>query len=58
MNTVFCHVKNDQIDGNDCYIICEVADNMLKEKFLPQGIKWNEEQKQKCLNCPYHADIG
>ena len=58
MNTVFCPVKNDQIDGNDCYIVCEVADNMLKKKFLPEGIQWNEEQKQKCLNCPYHADIS
>lgn len=57
MKTVFCPVKNDQIDGNDCYIICEVADNMLKEKFLPDKIIWNDEQKQKCLNCPYHADV-
>ena len=53
MKTVHCPVKGDEINGTDCLIVCDVADRMVK----PEGIKWDEEQRQKCLACKYHADI-
>lgn len=57
MNTVFCPVREEQVDGTTCLEICLVADNMVQERTLPEGITWNEEQRQKCLNCKWHADI-
>lgn len=68
MNTVFCPVKNAQINGTDCYLMCDVADNVVNarvlydgapnDSILPLSIKWNEEQRQKCQSCKWHADVG
>lgn len=55
--TVYCPVKNGQIDGGDCFEIVLVADSEAKSTILPEGIEWNEAQRQKCLDCRYHADI-
>ena len=57
-NTVFCPVKNAKINGDDCIIVCDVADGMIKPTVLPDGIVWKEEQRNKCLTCKYHDDIG
>ena len=60
MNTVFCPVIGEQVDGITCLEICLVADDMVKECILEDYdpiIPWNEEQRQKCLNCPYHDDL-
>ena len=56
MKTVPCPVKGDEINGDDCLIVCDVADRLLKPTVLPEGIEWSEEQRQKCLQCKYHAD--
>lgn len=55
-NTVYCPVKGDEITGNDCIIVCDVADGMIKPTCLPEGIAWNEEQRNKCISCMYHLD--
>ena len=57
MNTVFCPVMNKQVNGITCLEIVLVADREAKSSILPDGIAWNEEQRQKCLDCPYHADL-
>ncbi len=57
-DTVTCPVKGDEITGDDCIIVCDVADGMIKPTCLPQGIEWNEEQQRKCKMCRYHADIA
>lgn len=57
MKTVPCPVKGDEINGDDCLIICDVADRAIKPACLPEGIKWDEEQRQKCKACKYHADL-
>lgn len=57
MNTVFCPVMNKQIDGNTCLEIVLVTDHEAKPSILPKELKWNEEQRQKCLNCQYHDDL-
>lgn len=57
MKTVFCPVLNGQVDGNTCLEIVLVADREAKPTILQAGIEWNEEQRQKCLKCPYHADL-
>ncbi len=57
MKTVYCPVINDQIDGTSCLEIVLVADKEAKSTILPDGIEWNEEQRKKCLKCPYHDDI-
>ena len=55
MKTVFCPIKNDQIDGGDCYWLCAIANDEITDDILPDGISyWNEEQQKKCLNCKYH----
>ncbi len=56
MKTVYCPVKKGQINGGDCIVICDVADYMIKPSVLPEKIEWNEEQRQKCLQCKWHAD--
>lgn len=58
MKTVYCPVKDAQVNGDDCLIICDVADRMIKPSVLPEGIKWDEMQREKCLKCSYHADLG
>ena len=40
--------------------IVGVADGMINERILEDYdpvIPWNEEQRKKCLNCKWHADI-
>lgn len=64
MKTVYCPVKQAQVDGGDCLIICDVTDHMIKpcvlynDGILPISVKWDENQRQKCLNCKYHYDIA
>lgn len=61
MNTVFCPVRGAQVDGATCLDICLVADDMVKERILEDyepAIPWDDEQRQKCLNCKWHADIN
>ena len=55
--TVYCPVKDGQINGGDCFVICDVADKYIKPTVLPEYIEWNEEQRKKCINCQYHNDI-
>ena len=57
MNTVYCPVINGQIDGTSCLEIVLVADREINQSILPQSIEWNEEQRNKCLACKYHADV-
>ena len=61
MKTVYCPVIDGQIDGTTCMEIVDVVDGLINQRILNDIEKvtvWNEEQKQKCLNCPYHADIS
>lgn len=58
MKTVYCPVKSDEITGDECIIVCDVADGMIKTTCLPEGIEWDDEQKKKCKLCKYHADIA
>ena len=55
--TVICPVKDGSITGDDCIIICDVADGMLKPSCLPDGVMWDEKQQQKCKRCKYHTDV-
>ena len=55
--TVNCPVKGSEITGDDCIIVCDVADGMIKPACLPQGIEWSKEQQLKCKLCEYHADL-
>lgn len=58
MKTVYCPIKNDQINGDDCYLLCSIADKEVSSRVLPDGIDgWNEKQRQKCLNCKYHYPL-
>ena len=54
--TVYCPVKQGQINGTDCLVICEVAERMLKSSVIPEEIPWNEEQRLICKQCKYHYD--
>ncbi len=55
MKTVFCPIKNDQINGDDCYLLCAIADNDLSCRVLPEGVDgWSERKQKKCLKCRYH----
>ena len=54
--TVYCPVKQGQINGIDCLVICDVANRMFKPTVIPEGIQWNEEQRQICKQCKYHDD--
>ena len=56
MKTVYCPVKDDQINGTDCLVICDIADKLINPTLIPEGIKWDEQQRHKCLACKYHAD--
>lgn len=57
MKTVYCPVKTTRVNGTDCMVICDVADRLLNPSVLPNGITWSEEQRERCLKCPYHADL-
>lgn len=54
IDKVYCPVADKDIDGGDCIIICDVADKMIKPTILPEGVIWNEEQREKCISCQYH----
>lgn len=57
MKTVYCPVKDGQINGDDCLLICDVSDAFINPRVLPEGIEWNEQQRSKCQNCKYHEDV-
>ncbi len=57
MKTVFCPVMGKAVNGTDCLIICDVADKLINPRVLPEGVEWSEEQRKKCKECQYHADI-
>lgn len=57
MNTVYCPVTNNQIDGTTCLEIVLVADGMINERTLSPNIQWNEGQRNKCLLCKWHDDV-
>lgn len=58
MKTVYCPIKNGQINGDDCYLLCAIADGEISSRVLPDGVDdWNEEQCQKCLNCEFHYPL-
>ena len=57
MKTVYCPIIKNGINGIDCNIICDVADRMFKPSVLPEGVVWNEEQEDICLNCKYHYSV-
>ena len=55
--TVNCPVKQEQINGIDCLVICDVADRMFRPSAIPEGILWSEEQRLICKQCKYHDDL-
>jgi hypothetical protein len=58
MKTVYCPIKANQINGDDCYLLCAIADEEISDNVLPDGVSnWNEEQRQKCLTCRYHYPL-
>ena len=57
MKTVYCPVIDGQIDGTSCLEIVLVADREAKLSILPDGVIWNEEQRERCLACKYHEDL-
>lgn len=48
---------NKKVDGTTCLEIVLVADHEAKPSILPQGLEWNDQQREKCLKCLYHADL-
>lgn len=56
MCTVFCPVIEGFIDGASCLDIVLVADREAKPTILPKGVKWDDEQRKKCLACKYHSN--
>lgn len=62
METVYCPVANRQVNGTMCLEIVNVADGMINERIFEdysddEKVIWNEAQRQKCLNCQWHADV-
>lgn len=58
MKTVYCPVIDGQIDGDNCMLICDVADKLLKPSVLSYDIDWNDEKNNLCLKCKYHDDLN
>lgn len=58
MKTVYCPVIDGQIDGDNCMLICDVADKLLKPSVLSSDTDWNDEKKRLCLKCKYHEDLN
>ncbi len=59
MTTIYCPVIQGQIDGDRCLEISLVSENQISERVFDDNedkIVWSEEQRQKCLNCKWHAD--
>ena len=57
MDTVYCPIKGDQINGIDCLVVCDVVDGLFKPTVIPNDIVWNEEMREICKACKYHDDI-
>ena len=57
METVYCPVIDGQIDGGDCLLMCDVADQLVKSTVLPDDIVWDDQQRAKCIVCQYHDDL-
>ena len=55
--TVYCPVKQGQINGIDCLVICDVSDRMIKPPLLPDSIHWNEDRRELCKRCKYHIEV-
>ena len=55
---IYCPVARRVISSIDCLEITDVANRIMKpgvlQTFTPP-IEWNEKQRNRCLQCPYHA---
>lgn len=55
---VFCPIANREIPVIDCIEISDVANGFLRPDVLrtfDPPIEWNEERKNQCCSCKYHA---
>ncbi|MBQ3195298.1 MAG: hypothetical protein IJB65_02415 [Clostridia bacterium] len=57
MKTVYCPLKDARINGDDCLIVCDVVDGLIKPTLIPDEIKWSEQCREICKKCRYHEDI-
>lgn len=57
MKTVYCPVKKEQINGDECVLICDVADRILIPSVLQENIIWSDEKQAICKKCMYHKDL-
>lgn len=57
MNTVYCPVMEQNIDGTTCLEIVLVADKEASTAILPESLLWDNEKCKKCLACKWHSDI-
>ena len=55
MKTVYCPVIDGRIDGTLCLEISLVADKEATQAILPDNVIWDEDQRNKCISCKYHA---
>lgn len=49
-----CDLIDSDISGSDCIIVCDVADDMLKETAIDSKFKVKEDFKEICKNCKFH----
>ena len=58
MNTVYCPLIKNRIDGINCNIVCDVVDGYFNRDVLPEGLFLGDEEKEICNNCRYHYPIN
>jgi hypothetical protein len=55
MQTVFCPVKKNQIDGGDCFDAALVYEDMSPLSELPDDMPpFSEETCRTCMKCEWH----
>jgi hypothetical protein len=52
-----CPIKNEEISGDECLLICDVVDGFIKLSALPENMAWDEDKSKICKGCPYHFDV-
>lgn len=49
-----CDLIDSEINGNDCIIVCDVTDDMLKENVIDGKFTVKKDYKEICKKCKYH----
>ena len=55
-NKLYCPLVDKDIIDEQCLVVSDCANRMIKESFIEDCFKEKENWRNICMNCPYNED--